>query len=75
MPVFVINLAIYLIFLAFLTAYAIFIPLPTESSCRIEEECSIGKLINIYIHTYSHAYIQQAYLQTISAGHINNPDK
>ena len=33
MPVFVINLAIYLVFLAFLTAYAVVIPLPTESLC------------------------------------------
>ena len=44
MPVFVINLAIYLVFLAFLTAYAVYIPLPTEYSCHIDhyDDCPTG---------------------------------
>ena len=57
MPVFVINLVIYLAFVAFLTAYAIFIPLPNESSCRVDDDCSTGMLVNKYMHTCIHAYI------------------
>ena len=66
MPVFVINLVIYLAFVAFLTAYAIFIPLPNESSCRVDDDCSTGMLVNKYIHAYMqtciHAYIH-TYIQ------------
>ena len=44
MPVFVLNLAIYLVFLVFLTAYAVYIPLPTESSCHVDDydDCPTG---------------------------------
>ena len=67
MPVFVINLVIYLAFVAFLTAYAIFIPLPNESSCRVDDDCSTGMLVNKYIHAYiytcKHAYMH-TYIRT-----------
>ena len=43
MPGFLINLAIYLTFLAFLTAFALALPLPTESVCKDDVSyCSDG---------------------------------
>ena len=46
MPAFLINLAIYFIFLGFLTAFALALPLPSESICDDEnvdeDNCSDG---------------------------------
>ena len=43
MPVFLINLAIYLAFLACLTAFALVIPLPTDTMCsRSDVDCTDG---------------------------------
>ena len=43
MPVFMINLAIYLIFLAFLTAFAVFLPLPNDRECEEDDDCTEGQ--------------------------------
>ena len=43
MPAFLINLVIYLVFLACLTAFAVVIPLPTESLCKGGgDDCTTG---------------------------------
>ena len=44
MPVFLINLAIYLAFLACLTAFALVIPLPTDRLCSSasDVDCTDG---------------------------------
>ena len=43
MPAFLIKLAIYLTFLVCLTAFALVIPLPTESMCMSgSDDCSTG---------------------------------
>ena len=53
MPAFFINLAIYLVFLAFLTAFVIVLPLPSEDTCDGEQgpQCDEGKQVYIYIFT------------------------
>ena len=43
MPVFMINLAIYLIFLAFLTAFAVVLPLPNDRECEEDDDCTEGQ--------------------------------
>ena len=43
MPAFLINLAIYLVFLGFITAFAVAIPLPNESKCKGEQNCTEGQ--------------------------------
>ena len=47
MPVFLINLAIYLVFLAFLTAFAVVLPLPTDTECdnRNRNDCIDGQYL------------------------------
>ena len=43
MPVFLINFAIYLAFLACVTAFALVIPLPTDTMCsRSDVDCIDG---------------------------------
>ena len=44
MPAFLINFVIYLVFLACLTAFAVVIPLPTESMCKSgSDDCTTGQ--------------------------------
>ena len=43
MPAFFINLAIYLVFLGFLTAFVVVLPLPREDICDGGPQCDEGK--------------------------------
>lgn len=43
MPAFFINLAIYLVFLGFLTAFVVVLPLPREDTCDGGPNCDEGK--------------------------------
>ena len=42
MPAFIVNLAIYLVFLAFLTAFVVVLPIPGEGICNEGRKCDEG---------------------------------
>ena len=54
MPAFLINLAIYLVFLAFLTAFAVVIPLPNEKPvCKGGTiDCTEGQYVTVLMFGY-----------------------
>ena len=51
MPAFFVNLAIYLVFLGFLTAFVVVLPIPRINTCDAGGQCDEGTYLLNIVHT------------------------